>query len=221
MGKYAAISADIVSSTSLSKDTLIELTGKIKGFLDRYSTEHDGFWGRIIKGDSIECTMSHPNEALRLALMIKCFVKSFQPKDEVENKNFKKIGLRIAIGIGEMRTVDQSLGIMDGQAIYLSGRTLEAMSQGTTSKVKNSFRIVLDKDTTFGAFDVIASFINYVLNSASVRRCETIYHRLQTNTDIDAAKIMGVTRANVNNILNKSGWQSIEKALNYFENYNF
>lgn len=218
---YAAISADIVSSTSLSKEMIMNLSEKIKGLLTSISNEHPGFWGRLVKGDTIECITDKPNDALRIAIMLKCFVKSFRPADGIENKNFKQCGLRIAIGIGAMRTVDPHSGIMDGEAIYLSGRALEAMSAGTTNKTKDGFRIVLPNDSTKGALDVISSFINYVLNSASSRRCEVIFYRLQNKKDLETASILGVSRANVNSILNKAGWSSLEKAIIYFENLIF
>ena len=54
---YATISADVVSSTSLSKEAMIELNEKLKKCLSTLELRHQGFWGRIVKGDSIECVM--------------------------------------------------------------------------------------------------------------------------------------------------------------------
>lgn len=104
---YAAISADIVSSTSLSKDAMIELTEKLRDILCLLEDRYEGFWGRIVRGDSIECIMPKAVDALEIAILLKAFVKSFTPKDGQGLKQFHKYGLRVAIGIGEMKTVDK------------------------------------------------------------------------------------------------------------------
>ena len=54
---YATISADVVSSTSLSKDAMIELNEMLKKCLSTLGSRYLGFWGRIVKGDSIELSM--------------------------------------------------------------------------------------------------------------------------------------------------------------------
>ena len=52
---YAAISADVVSSTSLSRESMIELNEKLRNCLYILEERYQGFWGRIVRGDSIEC----------------------------------------------------------------------------------------------------------------------------------------------------------------------
>ena len=43
---YAAISADVVSSTSLSRESMIELNEKLKKCLYILEEHFQGFWGR-------------------------------------------------------------------------------------------------------------------------------------------------------------------------------
>ena len=51
----ATISADIISSTSLSVEELTLLQSEIHGFLDGLSEKsHGNDWGRLFKGDSVE-----------------------------------------------------------------------------------------------------------------------------------------------------------------------
>ena len=54
MKRCATISADIVASTSLSPRELMRLTQQIKATLDQLTKKYSGFWGRLVKGDSIE-----------------------------------------------------------------------------------------------------------------------------------------------------------------------
>ena len=150
--KYAAISADIVASTSLSRDALVELTTGVKQVLAMATATYQGFWGRLVKGDSIECVMEHPGDALRVAVLLKSFIKSFVPSDGIANTKFRQFGLRLAIGIGEMRIIDKELDMMDGEAIYLSGRALADMQD----KTADSLQIVMKHDMTNGALSVIA-----------------------------------------------------------------
>ena len=114
---YATISADVVSSTSLSKEAMIELNERLKKCLSTLELRYQGFWGRIVKGDSIECVMSCPEDAFEAALILKTLVKSFEPTDVNDLKRFNRYGLRIAIGIGAMKTIDRNLDMMDGDAI--------------------------------------------------------------------------------------------------------
>ena len=66
MSIYAAISAYIVVSTSLSKEALVELSIGVKCFFRKTAADCDGSWGRLV----IECVMKHPNDALRIAIGI-------------------------------------------------------------------------------------------------------------------------------------------------------
>ena len=64
---FAVISADVVSSTSLPNTKMIILTQKLNECLNdlegknqpNYSTKYEG-WGRIVRGDTIELFLEHP-----------------------------------------------------------------------------------------------------------------------------------------------------------------
>ena len=215
--KYAAISADIVASTSLSREALIRLTGGLKALLDRAARDYQGFWGRLVKGDTIESVMARPGDALRVALLLKSYIKSFAPTNGIADAKFKQFGLRLAIGIGEMRIIDKSLDMMDGEAIYLSGRALSDMRD----KTSDSFQIVMADDVSHGALAVVLSLLNQLINRATRRQCETLYIRLLSKDDAETAKKMGISRPGVNQNLRNMGWDAIERSLKYFEQLNF
>ncbi|MBR5171071.1 MAG: RNA polymerase subunit sigma-70 [Muribaculaceae bacterium] len=215
--QYAAISADIVSSTSLSKESLVDLTQRIKQMLATAEGTYQGFWGRLVKGDSIECIMEHPKDALRVALLLKSNIKSFVPKDGIANDKFKQYGLRLAIGIGEMRIIDKELDYMDGKAIYLSGRTLANMRDKTC----DSFQILMQHEVGNKALPVIAILLNHLTNKATSRQCETLFHKLQCKSDSEVASRMGISRSGVNQNLHNMGWDAIERAIKYFEQLDF
>lgn len=215
--KYAAISADIVASTSLSRDALVELTTGVKQVLAMATATYQGFWGRLVKGDSIECVMEHPGDALRVAVLLKSFIKSFVPSDGIANTKFRQFGLRLAIGIGEMRIIDKELDMMDGEAIYLSGRALADMQD----KTADSLQIVMKHDMTNGALSVIAMLLNQIINKATRRQCETLFYKLQCKVDAEVALRMHISRSGANNNLRNMGWDAIERSFKFFEKLDF
>ena len=85
---YATISADIVSSTSLSEVETIELKQYIEGQLKMLDTLYPNFWGRLIKGDYIECLIPNASDAFRIALIIKNSIKAFKVNKTADNKPF-------------------------------------------------------------------------------------------------------------------------------------
>lgn len=209
---YAAISADIVSSTSLSKEAMIQLHENLRKCLHALESRYRGFWGRVIKGDSIECILDSPENAFEVALILKTLVKSFDPGNSVELKAFNRYGLRIAIGIGEMKTVDRDLDMMDGDAIYRSGRALSRMK----GRDKYSFAISMaDKDAE-AALQVIFALVNQLLNGATARKCETVHERILVSNTNKTAERMGISVSGVNQTLKDVGWSAIEQAIAYY-----
>ena len=125
---FATISADIVASSSLSNEAKIGLNESLKKCIGTLESHYGGFWGRIVRGDSVECIVEKPEDALEIALILKTWVKAYGPNVNSAANEFKKYGIRLAIGIGDMSIIDKSRDIMDGDAIYRSGRSLDGLS---------------------------------------------------------------------------------------------
>ena len=209
---YAAISADVVSSTSLSRESMIELNEKLKKCLYILERRYQGFWGRIVKGDSIECIMSRPEDAFEVALILKTWVKSFEHSNIQEDKRFNRYGLRIAIGIGEMKTLDRGLDMMDGDAIYRSGRAMDKL----VGRAKYSFVISMADSEHEQALQVILTLVNQLLNNATARKCETLCERILSSDTSKTAEKMGISVSGVNQTLKDLGWSAIEQAIMYY-----
>ncbi len=210
---YAAISADVVSSTSLSRESMIELNEKLKKCLCILERRYQGFWGRIVKGDSIECVMDKPEDAFEVALILKTWIKSFEPNNNIQKaKRFNRYGLRIAIGIGEMKTIDRGLDMMDGDAIYRSGRTMDKL----VGRAKYSFVISMVDSEYEQALQVILTLVNQLLNNATARKCETLCERILSSDTSKTAEKMGISVSGVNQTLKDLGWSAIEQAIIYY-----
>ena len=224
----ATISADIVSSTSLSVEELTLLQSDIRHFLDELSVNSQGSdWGRLFKGDSVEIFLLDPHKALRIALLLKALVKK-APVSLKSNKNakrslFRKYGIRLALGVGEMRVADQKNDILDGEAIYNSGRLLE--SQKKTTKDKPSIKRSLffgSKDAGLSSqMDVILGLLDAILKEMTIRQSEILYYKLLGANEEEIASKLSIKQSAVNQQSNSFSWSSIESAVNYFEKLNF
>lgn len=219
----ATISADIVSSTALSVFDLMHLQSVIRQFLDELSVKsQDADWGRLFKGDSVEIFLSNPHEALRTALLLKALVKKTFVESNMETKQslFKKFGIRIAIGIGEMRMADKNRDVLDGEAIYNSGRALEKGTKEGLS-VKRSMYFAC-KDSLFSEqMDVMLGLLDMLFKEATSKQCEVLYYKLMGMNEVEIAEKLGVVQSVVNQHSNAIGWNAIESAVNYFEKLNF
>ncbi len=228
----AAISADIVSSSSLSMEEKSVLNQSIRHFLSEL--EHDDTttqWGRIVKGDAVEIFMSDPHKALRTALRLKTLVKQMPLKDledatpERKNKRilFKKYGIRMAIGLGEMRVADKERDTLDGEAIYYAGRLMEY--QGTSQKeravIKNTLFFKADNDSLTQQMNVLLGLIDVLLRKANARQCEVLYQKLSGKTEMDIAEILNIKQSAVNQHSTAVGWNALEQAVLYYETLNF
>ena len=190
---------------------MIELNERLNKCLRTLDLRYHGFWGRIVKGDSIECVMNCPEHAFEAALILKTLVKSFEPTDINDSKKFNRYGLRIAIGIGEMKTIDRNLDMMDGDAIYRSGRALSKLK----GRSKYSFAISMANEENEQALQVILTLVNQILNNATARKCETLYERILASNTSETAEKMGISVSGVNQTLKDVGWSAIEQAIIY------
>ena len=145
----ATISADIVRSTSLQTGDLIELRNRLRGLLDDFGKDYPGFWARIVRGDSIECVVPDYRYVLRIAILIKLFVKIQVEKFDC-HELLQRYGIRFSIGIADISYADKAEDIIDGPAIYISGRNLDEISRRDIytafeiEKAPKSFSDVMD-----------------------------------------------------------------------------
>jgi hypothetical protein len=229
----AIISGDVVASTALSETELQQLASDVEQLFNqlnqKYNNKNILFWGRLIKGDYIECYMQEPKYSLRIALLIKTLVKKMileNLEDKTNQKKrelFKKYGIRLAIGIGSMRTVDKVRGILDGEAIYLSGRKIDDQRSSHKEKVviKNTLFFETTDSTIKEQGSVIVELLDVILNNSTARQCNVIYHKLIGLSELEIAQKLDIKQAAVNQHSTAIGWNAIEHTLNYFEQLKF
>ena len=223
----ATISADIVSSTALSVEELTLLQSEIRLFLADLSDKSESKnWGRLFKGDSVEIFLFDPHEALRVALLLKSLVKktiSCRKDKDAKRELFRKYGIRLAIGIGEMRVADQKQDVLDGDAIYYSGRLLENQLKSDKEKpsMKRTMLFGCKDDSLSEQIDIMLGLLDAVFKKATSIQCEVVYYKLLGKQEEEIAKLLKIKQPTVNRHSNSIGWNAIESAVNYFEKLDF
>ena len=222
----AIISGDIIASTSLNEVDR-EKIGEYLKTLSKELGDKFNVYSRTTEGDdSIVCYVPNIPDALRVMLAIKCYIKaipvSINNSNQQENsrlKFFKLHGIRLALGIGELSSLDVQKGIFDGEAIYYAGRLL------SESKTYNKGKIII-KNTLFlktndPEFDVeimpLLALLDVMLSKCTSKQCEVLYLKLMGNDENVIAEMLNKSQPTINEHSTQAGWNAIEKAVTRFE----
>jgi hypothetical protein len=216
----ATISGDIVSSTALSTEGRVALEKLLKKLV-RLLDQHFGVFARVIKGDYLECYLPQPELALRIALLIKCYIKSASIDSDAPKKElslFRTHGIRLAIGVGEITRFDAQKGIIDGEAIYLSGRLINQQSgtHGQRPVIKSTLFIGASQQAVVDEFDPVLALLDVLISQSTARQCEIIYLKLLNFNEDEIAHQLKITQATVNQHSRSAGWNAIDKAVTRF-----
>ena len=223
MIKTIVISGDIISSTSLTVDDRKLLEQQLKTLIDQLETKYNTY-SRIIKGDYLECVVSKPQDALKVALLIKCFVKAISISNDASYKNnhrikfFKSHGIRLALGYGELERFDKTAGVIDGDAIYRSGRMISENSTHGKQRIviKNTLFFSSDNTMLNEQMDALLSLLDTIIVNATARQCEVVYHKILGLSEDEISTRLDIGQPTVNQHSTSIGWNSIETTLNYF-----
>ena len=227
----ATISADIVSSTELTPCVLSQLQGEIKTFVKHLGDTYKGSWGRLSKGDSVEIYIDRPQDSLRIALLLKTLIKKFkvdtecagQDADRKRLEMFKTYGVRIAIAVGEMRVANKRTNMLDGEAIYASGRAIERQSTSNKSKIviKNTLFFESSEAKLAQQINVYLGLLDVLFKRATERQCEVVYYRLLGKSENEISELLSIGQSVVNQHSTTFGWNAVEQLLKYYEQINF
>ena len=227
----AAISADIVSSTSLSSEDLSNIRDELRdtmntiikcfwrsdAFYFSQMSWYKFFWGRIIKGDSIECYLNSVTDSLRFTLLLKLRTKVCVASLDC-SKETKKYGLRFAIGAGTFKMVDRERDIIDGPPIYLSGREMQK------GKKPDHRRLFLTEEDPYGAIKIINDLVVWLddrVNNMTAKQCEAVYYMLLEYKRSDILELLHFEQNTLSQRLISSDWNRIESTIIDFEMLNF
>jgi len=218
---YAIVSCDVVDSTSLTREGIIKMREDIVNELFRKLRRFaPGFYGRVVRGDTIEICLDEPNLALRVALAMKAWFKSWASAQE-SSERMSQIGIRYSIGIGEMRYVDYEEDIMDGEAIYIAGRNLDYIS---ANGLYSAFGFNYASDE----YEIIQrlarnllAFIDDLFEQMTTRQSLVVHYLLLGCKEVEIAGLLSISQAAVSLRARNAGWALIKASLETFNRIEF
>lgn len=210
----ATISADIVRSTSMNTEDLIVLRNKLRGLFQDFEEDYPGFWARIVRGDSIECFVPNYNDALRIAILIKLYVKMRVSEFEC-SEMLQRYGIRFSIGVADIKYADKKEDIINGPAIYLSGRNLDEISR--RENVMTAFEIGQAPKPLSNLLDSYVAMVSGIVDSYSAKQAEVVFLKLLGFKEIEISERVGISQSSVNTRAANAQWGLLNTAIKDFE----
>ena len=219
----AVITADIIHSTRITTEHKEWLYKSIENGLHTISADYK-MQSEMYRGDSFQCLIDTPKDALRIALILKTYIRSLNPSDIIAEigslwSTKKKatflpnwmFDVRMAIGIGAVAIKMKSITTSDGEAFYLSGRGLDEMKNG-----KNHF-VIATADTYKDELAMESMLLDTIIGKTSALQCEVINLKLLGYTEIEIAKKLKIQQSAVNQRSVNGNWNIINKMVEYYE----
>lgn len=218
------ITGDLVGSREIKAETREKLYKELKTLFQ--NLEGNGLIKRyeVYRGDSFQCIMTDKKVSLRVALMIRAFIKGWetgseQEGDEREGNNGTKGQLperqdvRLAIGIGKLDFFnDTSLAHSDGEAFWFSGNGLDSLK-------KAPYRLLVktNREEFNQSLEPAILLLDAVLQKWTTNQAQTVGYKLAGFKEEEIAQAFKITQPAVNQRIKAAQWFAIEKLLTYFE----
>ena len=210
----ATISADIVRSTSMNTEDLIVLRNGLRDLFQDFEEDYPGFWARIVRGDSIECVVPDYNDALRIAILIKLYVKMKVSEFEC-SEMLQRYGIRFSIGVADIKYADKKEDIINGPAIYLSGRNLDEISR--RENIMTAFEIEQAPKPLSNLLDSYVAMVSGIVDSYSAKQAEVVFLKLLGFKEIEISERVGISQSSVNTRAANAQWGLLNTAIKDFE----
>lgn len=210
----AVIIADIIGYTRLDPQRAEEVLEGLRVFFDdigKATIETNVVADfRIKRGDAVQGVLFDAGEALRVALLLKAAVMKI-----ALTGNFKRrhpdIDIRLAIGLGEIEQVRQSIDESSGEAFINSGRTLDQMK-----KEKRTFSIKTPRADWNAELETAFKLLEVILSGWNITSAELMYGLLKGYNESEIAEQLSISQSAVHQRKRRAGWSGIEALLDRF-----
>ncbi|CCH53161.1 hypothetical protein BN8_02233 [Fibrisoma limi BUZ 3] len=207
--QYAVLTGDIVNSSKLNvaeRETLLRsLTSLFDK--DQEGSENDlklKVTFEIYRGDSFQSLLDIPQQALRIALIIRTYLQSQVSIDD----RLIASDARIAIGIGSVDSVTATLAESNGEAFRFSGRLLD-----TLKKEPNQIAIKSQQPTLDDEVNTALVLLEGIIGKWTALQAEVVYYKLQNHTEVRIAELLKVKQPAINQRAKAASWVAVERLL--------
>lgn len=204
MKTIGIITADIIESTDIDFKQKESVFNSFNEGLEQikkvYHIKYEWY-----RGDSLQVKVEDVNNSLRIALMIKFWIKSF------EKDNKKSFDARLSLGIGSEEYNKSELSLSDGEAFRISGRNLDSIKNSKQS-------LIIDSNDTNKNFLLIESLLlNTIIDNVTVIQAKVLFYKLNKYIEEEIASKLGLAQSTINQHSNSGNWNIFAKYLLYFE----
>ena len=222
---YGIITGDIVSSREIEAQIRERLFDDIGLLLKELRKEWINSY-ETYRGDSLQCEAKTPELALRVALIIRCFLRAYFP-DELKPKAQKKgkkaaatkgyfatnFDVRLGIGIAQVDFIKKNkITTSDGEAFRLSGEALDNLAQATQRLAVKTCNASFNEQ-----IEAPVMLLDALIQKWTQNQAELVLHKLQDKKEDEIAAILKISQSAVNQRTKTAQWPAIEKLVLYFE----
>ncbi len=158
----------------------------------------------VFRGGSFQGLLDTPAEALRIALLIRSYLKS----DFYSGQN---LDTRIGIGLGTVSYKSPKLSESDGEAFQYSGHTLESMKKHPNRLEVQSSWPDLDAEINTGLV-----LLEVITSKWTAAQADIMYLKLLGYTEMNISATLGITQSAVNQRSNSASWNAVELFVKRF-----
>jgi hypothetical protein len=195
---------------------LLELRRGLQGLIGDLEEDIPGFWARIVRGDSLECVVPDSRDALRIAILLKLFVK-MRVADYNCSEMLQRHGIRFSMAVGDLEYANKNEDIIDGPAIYRSGRNLDEISRkGVRMSI---FELDRKPRSLSNLMDSYVALICDLVDSYSAKQAEVVYYKLLGFREVEISERLGIYQSSVNVRATNAQWGLLNMAIKDFENF--
>lgn len=196
------ITGDVIASSKTGRDELLknlkEILEKINTFQPQLKLPFE-----LYRGDSFQGIVIQPEETLRYSLLIRTHLKK---KETLGGRD-----ARIAIGIGKVDFIEDSISESDGEAFRNSGPVLDTLKEENIGlKVRTPWEQI-NKE-----FDVSLVLADAIIKRWTVAQVEVIHESLLAKKQTEIAEKLGISQSAVNQRLKAANWEAIHKLITRF-----
>lgn len=213
------LTGDIISSRKINPEKRSYLFDQLPVFLKGLQPDWISSF-ETYRGDSIQCQTTMPEFALRIALIVRTYLKGLVIKTtavskDPTSKGYFKAGydIRISIGLGGADFINpHKIGASDGEAFRLSGNGLDKMKD---SDVRLTIQTV-DQNINFQMEPAIM-LLDALIQKWTQNQAEVIYYKLLQKKEEEIAQLLQISQPAVNQRKKTANWNAVEKVITYFE----
>ena len=200
----AIITADIIESTSIDLNIRENLFAQFNIGLEQIKKEYQIAY-EWYRGDAFQVKILNSAASVRIALLIKLWIKSF------EKESKKSYDVRLSLGIGTIEVNKKELSLSDGEAFRISGRNLDNLKSSKQSLIIDS------NDQNANALKVESILLNALIENMTLIQSKVLFYKLKGFKEEEISKQLKLAQSTINQHSNSGNWNTISKYLDYFE----